>query len=245
MAAKKGKTKKAVKAAKGRKAAPARARSVRKAAKARKPAAAPRIMLYGNYLSTPTAKVGLMLSLCGKRFDYTHIDLRAGEHKAPEFLAMNRYGQVPVLRHGDTTLCQANVILAYLAETFGKFGGRTPAERARIAEWLAWDLDRMASIGLARLFTRNAGEPKVIEFAKGRGELALDALETQLGKTPFLAGRRPTIADISAFCWVSIADEGGFDASNRPNLQAWMGRMKGLKGSKHQYEVLPKESRAA
>src|SRR3546814_12932508 len=72
--------------------------------------------LYGSFLSAPTYKVGLMLSLCGLSFNYRHVDLAKGEHKTPEFLELNRYGQVPVLQHGDYTLCQSNSILEYLSE---------------------------------------------------------------------------------------------------------------------------------
>jgi glutathione S-transferase len=52
--------------------------------------------LYGIALSGPTYKVALMLSLCGQRFSYRHMNLAKGAHKQPEFLAVNRYGQVPI-----------------------------------------------------------------------------------------------------------------------------------------------------
>src|SRR2546421_9366718 len=59
--------------------------------------AKPRFTLHGVWLSGPTYKVGLMLSLSGARFSYEHVNLREGAHKRPEYLAKNRFGQVPCL----------------------------------------------------------------------------------------------------------------------------------------------------
>ena len=56
-----------------------------------------RYTLHGIFASGPTYKVALMLRLTGTPFDYEHVDLRAGAHKADAFLVKNRYGQVPVL----------------------------------------------------------------------------------------------------------------------------------------------------
>ncbi len=81
--------------------------------------------LHGIALSGPTYKVALMFALCSERFSYRHINLREGAHKTPEFLAINRYGQVPALSHGDLKLCQSAAILEYLSEVLGKFGGAT------------------------------------------------------------------------------------------------------------------------
>ena len=99
--------------------------------------------LYGIALSGPTYKAALMLNLCGEPFSYRHVNLREGAHKKPEFLAVNRFGQVPALVHGALTLCQSGAILEYLAETLGKFGGTDAPTRQRAREWLFWDADRL------------------------------------------------------------------------------------------------------
>ena len=51
-----------------------------------------RFTLHGIFASGPTYKVGLMLNLTGTPYDYEHVDLRSGAHKADAFLAKNRYG---------------------------------------------------------------------------------------------------------------------------------------------------------
>ena len=50
-----------------------------------------------------------------------HVHLREGEHKRPEHLAKNRFGQVPCLAAGRMSFCQSAAILGYLADALGKF----------------------------------------------------------------------------------------------------------------------------
>ena len=57
--------------------------------------------LYGIQLSGPTQKAALTMALAGQKFSYKHVNLMKGEHKTPDYLKMNRYGQVPVLQHGE------------------------------------------------------------------------------------------------------------------------------------------------
>jgi glutathione S-transferase len=55
------------------------------------------IKLYGHELSGNSYKAKLMLSLLGLDYEWIKVDLLAGAHKQPEFLALNSFGQVPVL----------------------------------------------------------------------------------------------------------------------------------------------------
>lgn len=203
------------------------------------------LVLYGLHASLPSCKVGLMLAMLGVPWDYRHVDLQAGAHKKPAFLAMNRWGQVPVLEDGAAHVAQSNVILRYLADKFGRFGGKTETEKLRIAEWLAWDLDRMASgLGMSRFHTRFLPEhDEVKRFLRQRGEAALSSLDRHLGGSKFVAGMYPTIADIAIFPWIATAEEGGFNIAGWPNVQAWAQRMMALPGVAHPYAIMPKEDR--
>ena len=210
--------------------------------------AADRIVLHGLFASLPSCKVGLMLTMSGAPFDYHHVDLRAGAHKSPEFLAKNRYGQVPVLEHAGHEIAQSNVILDYLSRVLGRFAGHSEAERLRVAEWLMWEQDRLASgVGGSRFVARMAPgtHEEVVRYLRARGEAALDTLERHLGTAKFLAGAAPTIADIAVFPWIATAEEGGFDISRWPNLQAWAQRILALPGAAHPYAVMPRENRIA
>jgi glutathione S-transferase len=50
-------------------------------------------------------------------------------------------------------------------------------------------------------------------------------MESQLGKTQFLAGEKMTTADISLYAYTHVSDEGGFDLASYPNIQAWLKRI--------------------
>ena len=221
----------------------------RLAGKSRRPRASakPRFTLHGIWLSGPTYKVGLMLSLSGVPFSYVHVNLREGEHKRPDYLAKNRYGQVPCLSVGKMHLCQSAAILEYLADALGKFKGTSIEEKARIREWMFWDFDRLApGIYRARAVKRGfrpAGADTLAMYeTEGRAGLAV--LDAALAKSAFLAGKRPTIADIDAYGVAHFAADGGFDLAAFPNVTAWMRRMEKLKGFGTPEQVLPKESRA-
>ncbi|MFV2001766.1 MAG: glutathione S-transferase family protein, partial [Paracoccaceae bacterium] len=78
------------------------------------------------------------LALMIKGLDYEDRLLDAGkrEHKEPWYLALNPRGKVPVLKDGDTVVCESAAIMAYLdarhpePPLFGKSAGQS----ARIAQ---------------------------------------------------------------------------------------------------------------
>jgi glutathione S-transferase len=57
------------------------------------------------------------------------------------------------------------------------------------------------------------------------GHKALKLMESQLGKTQYLVGDKMTTADISLYAYTHVCDEGGFDLSSYPNIQAWLKRI--------------------
>jgi glutathione S-transferase len=187
-----------------------------------------KLTLYGIWLSGPTYKAGLAMSLMGQAFAYKHVDLRAGAHKQPDYLAINRFGQVPALVDGDLKLCQSGSILLYLADKFGKMGGKTPEEKARVREWLFWEADRLApNVYRPRAIKRGfmKADDNVYSLYTGLANDALKVLEASLANSPFLVGSEPTVADVAVYGDVAYAEEGAIDLSPYANVKAWMGRI--------------------
>ena len=205
-----------------------------------------RPVLHGLWLSIPACKVGLALSMMGVDFDYRHVDLSSGAQKSPEFLARNRFGQVPVLEHEGHHVAQSNVILHYLADAYDQFLGRSAAEEIRVEEWLQWDQDRMSSLAMLRSmkkFPRYKQPDEVVAFVSGRAVQALDFLDHHLGTSKFVAGPRPTVADIAIFATVALADEAEVEIARWPNVRAWAERFLKLPGAMHPYAAMPREDR--
>jgi glutathione S-transferase len=205
-----------------------------------------RFTLHGNALSGPSYTVALMLSLCRHPYSYIHVNLREGQHKQPDYLVKNRYGQVPALRDGHAFVVQSAAIITYLADELGKFGAKQPLENQRIREWLFWSWDKLAT-PLYRLRARNRGirqfgeEVRLMYDTEARAALAM--LEQELLKSDWIAGRRPTIADIGIYAAVRYAPEAHVDLAPYPRLTAWKQRVEGLPGFATPEELLPLESR--
>src|SRR3954467_15404788 len=88
-----------------------------------------RLTLYGSFTSSSSYKPMLYLALAQLPFSFRTVNLKIGKQKEPEYLAINRYGVVPSLRHRGLTIVQSNVILDYLARETGHFEGTTKQER--------------------------------------------------------------------------------------------------------------------
>jgi glutathione S-transferase len=205
-----------------------------------------RFTLYGTMVSGPTYTAALMLSLCRHPFSYIHINLREGQHKQPDYLVKNRYGQVPALRDGQAYYVQSAAILEHLAEVLHKFEGKTQGEKTRIREWLFWQWDKLA-LPVFRLRARNRGirqfgdEVRIMYDTEAKAALA--TLEHELGRAEWIAGKKPTIADIGIYAVVRYAAEASIDLTPYAHVQAWKRRVEALPGFGPPEQILPMESR--
>lgn len=206
-----------------------------------------RYTLHGIFASGPTYKVALMLRLTNTPFDYEHVDLRAGAHKADAFLARNRYGQVPVLEDSQTDycLCQSSVILDYLADETGKFGGKDRGERLRAREWQLWGAGNLTT-GIYRTRAAKLGFFKFPEaIAEANLQTALAALKELNGLLDgreWLVGKGATMADIDIYGIAAYAPQAGIDLAAYGNVRKWLARVEALPGFKGVNDCLPQAS---
>lgn len=191
-------------------------------------------------------KAALMLNLAGADWTPRFVDFFNGEHRSPEYRAINEMGEVPVLEHGELRLSQSGVILDYLAEQTGKFGPRDAAERREILRWLLFDNHKLTSYTATYRFLAHlakTGDPAVHEFFKGRMLGAMKVLENRLAGRDFVLGERPTIADVSLVGYLFWPEEFGLEGwPGFPNIAAWTGRIRALPGWVHPYELMPGQS---
>ncbi len=204
-------------------------------------AASGAVVLYGHVRSGNAYKVGLMLALTATPFRFERIDLAKGAQHTPQYLAINPFGQVPALRHGDRVITQSNSILAYLGELTGKFWPAESGLRISILEWMFWEQDVFfPGIGRTRFFTKVVqGDPGVVEFFRKTGERGLKQLETRLDRSRFVAGETPTVADVSIYAYARLAEDAGFSLADRPKIVAWRKVIEGLPGWAPPPQLLP------
>lgn len=201
--------------------------------------------LYGFGESGNAYKVALMLALTGTDYELEFVPFFSGGTRTPEFRAVNEMGEVPVLVDGDVTLAQSGVMLEYLSELTGRFGGRDPGERREVLRWLLWDNHKFSTqMGTVR-FLMNFLPPEkrpeeVISFLQARLKGACAVLERHLTSRQWIVGAGPTIADLSACGYLFYPEPFGFQRDDWPAIGAWLDRIIALPGWRHPYDLMPR-----
>lgn len=191
------------------------------------------ITLYGHELSGNSYKVKLLLELLKIKYQWQKVDLLKGEHKSPEYLALNPFGQVPFLIDGETKLGDAQAILVYLA---GQYGGEEwlPLDAASLAKIVRWLSTTAGEIRQgpenARLYHLFGAKSINSERAHQKAEYILTQLNQHLSDRTWLELDRVTIADIAVFPYVALASDGKIDLAPYPNVLKWIDEIKKLPG---------------
>ena len=208
-----------------------------------------RFTLYGSPHSLPTYKVALMLSLSGEPFSFRYVSFQKGMHKTPEFLALSRWRQVPVLLDGGHVHLQSAAIVEHLADTLGRFQGADASTRQVVREWLYWSVDALfppifncygVELGRRKLLPIRV-EPAIADYHRRRAEMALTELDDQLSDRAYLCAAEPTIADLFCYADIAFAEICAFDLNRWPNVGRWAERVKALPGFKAPFSLLPME----
>ncbi|MEO8466917.1 MAG: glutathione S-transferase family protein [Gammaproteobacteria bacterium] len=175
-------------------------------------------------------KVRLLLAQLGQRYDWTEVDIDAGNTRTPEFLKRNPNGRIPTLElDNGTNLAESNAILWYLAEGT-PFVPADKIARAQVLQWMFFEqyshepyiaTPRFIVKHLSADHARRAELPD--RLARGRDALAV--METHLEGRQFFVGRRYSIADIALYAYTHVAHEGGHDLAPYTRVNAWLKRV--------------------
>ena len=202
-----------------------------------------RLVLHGSFTSSSSYKPMLFLALGGLPFSFRTVNLKNGVQKQPAHLAINRYGQVPVLQHRGLTLVMSNVILDYLARTTGTFEAGNEQDRLHAREWLAWENDALTNVARVRHFARfrpDVPQP-IVDYFRPQAEAALDFIDAALAGRRWLVGERCSIADLGCFGRLVFMAEGGMNLDKRPHAAAWRERLMAMTGFALPYDLIPKK----
>jgi glutathione S-transferase len=186
--------------------------------------------LYG-FGPTRSLRAQWGLKELGVEFEFIPVNLQAGEHKRPEFLAINPAGKVPVLIDGDLVLTESAAIVLYLAEKYPEKGlmPRKLEQRAQVYRWIMFavteleqPLWRMTKHSF--LLPEEKRLPKDIDLAREDFTAMAAVLERHMNGRQFIVGDHITAADCVTAYLVDWANEqqllDGF-----PNLKAYLQRM--------------------
>ena len=189
----------------------------------------PAITLYGTPLSGHAHRVEAFLNILG--LPYRYVDANAEVRKSETFLALNPFGQIPVLVDGDLILPDSVAILVYLADRYdgsGLWNPKAPEEAAQVQRWLSIAAgDLRFGPALARILTLWGGAGSLTD-AQRIAERLLRFMDGHLAGRDWLAAERPTIADIACYAYVARAPEGRIPLDLYPAVRRWLERVEAI-----------------
>ncbi len=175
-------------------------------------------------------RVRIALHEKGLEYEIVETDL-ISRPASPAFLALNPFGQIPVLEDGPLVLAESMAILEYLEE-------KHPAprllpddleRRAQARKWMGWSTDYWPPAWKQWMARRLGENASVASVEQGRRALArhLDVLEEPLARDPWLVGEY-SLADICYAPLVLALEHVGLseEIATRPSVASWVERLK-------------------
>ncbi|WP_026376703.1 glutathione S-transferase family protein [Aestuariibacter salexigens] len=171
--------------------------------------------IYDTKTAPTPRRVRIFLAEKGIDMEYVQVDLAKGENLSPEMRAKNPIGKIPILELDDgTCVSESDAICTYFEALHPQpsLMGTLPLEKAIISQW-----QRQVEMGLfmqvGMCFQHTSGYFKdrmtpVPEFGKEAGKNAakfMSLLNKRLAESPFIAGDKFSIADITALCAIDFA----------------------------------------
>ena len=141
------------------------------------------LKLYGGARSRASI-VQWYLEELGVPYEFILLDMQAGEHRQPEYLAINPMGKVPAIVDGDFQLWESGAILFYLAQKYGKMPPSLE-EQAKINHWILFGNGTLGP-GIFVEASRERETPKL-----------LTPLNQILEKQPFFLGDELSVVDVA------------------------------------------------
>ena len=186
-----------------------------------------------DFYTSPTPnghKVSCTLEAMELEYETHVVNLMENEQKKPEFLAISPNGRIPAIVDRDADnlpIFESGAIMIYLAEKTGKLMPTDLNERAKVLEWLMFQMGGIGPMmGQANVFFRYFPEKiqPAIDRYQNEGRRLFEVLNTHLAKQDWLA-KDYSIADIANWCWVRTHNWSGVSIDGLTHLEDWKNRM--------------------
>lgn len=178
--------------------------------------------------TTPNGrKISIALEEMGLAYKAYSIDISKDEQFAPDFLKISPNNRIPAIVDNDTgtSVFESGAILIYLAEKSGKFLPASGADRAKVLEWLMWQMAGFGPmLGQLAHFARYREDkiPEAIKRFADESARLYGVLDKQLATHEFVAGDY-SIADMAIYPWSAVAYDGlkAMSDISLPNVERW------------------------
>jgi len=176
--------------------------------------------------TTPNGrKVSILLEELGVDYTAHAIDITADAQFAPDFLAISPNNKIPAIKDHDNglTLMESGAIMWYLSDKYGKFLPSDAIGRAKVHEWLMWQMGGLGPMaGQAHHFLQfNPGRAPYAETRYATEVQRLyGVLDKQLEGQDYICGAY-SIADMACWPWVARYEWQRVDLTQFPNVLRW------------------------
>jgi glutathione S-transferase len=190
-------------------------------------------------------KVRLLAAQLGLDYERVNVDIFGGDTLTDDFARLNPARMTPVLETEDGPLPESNAILVHLAEGTDLLPDQ-PGPRAQVLRWLFYEQAEVqpgiAGLRFRLLTGRLDPDHPSVPARQATGAAVLQVLDDHLREQPFLVGGRYSIADISLYAYVHVADEAAFDLGGYPAVREWVARVEATPGYMNDLQPMPPNS---
>lgn len=152
------------------------------------------------FFHAPHSRSGIaraMFEELGVPFDMVALDLKSGEQRSPEYLAINPMGKVPAIRHEGVLVTEQPAVLMYLADLYPEKNLAPSIDDPLRGAYLRW-----------MVFYGSCFEPAILDLSQKRSpapqvqcgygdyDSVMQVIAAQLEQGPWLLGERFTAADV-------------------------------------------------
>ena len=158
--------------------------------------------------NTRSSGTRILLEELGAPYELHAVNMKAGEQRRPEFLAVNPMGKVPAIRHRGGLVTEQVAIFVYLADLFPRAGlapALDDALRGPYLRWIAYYGSSFEPAVVDRALKREPGPLNMVPY--GDYDTMLKTVTDQLARGPYLLGERMTAADVlwgTALAWTTM-----------------------------------------
>ena len=181
--------------------------------------------------STPNGhKVSCLLEALEMPYKVHAINLAEGEQLKSDFLKISPNGRIPAIvdtDNDDLSIFESGAIMLYLAEKAGKLIPDDINGRAKVVEWLMFQMGGIGPMmGQANVFFRYFPEKiqPAIDRYQNESRRLFEVLDKQLSTNEWIAGEY-SIADIANWCWVRTHNWSGVSIEGLEHLNNWKNKM--------------------
>ncbi|XP_022759980.1 glutathione S-transferase F11-like [Durio zibethinus] len=193
------------------------------------------VKVYGPLRAACPQRVMACLLEKDVEFEIVHVDLDAGEHKRPDFLLRQPFGQVPAIEDDDLKLFESRAIMRYYAAKYEDRGpnllGNSLEERAVVDQWIEVEAhnfnDLVYNLVLQLVILPRMGKHgdlALVHSCEQKLGKVFDIYEQRLSYSNYLAGDSFTLADLTHLPGIRylVNDAGmGHLVAQRKHVKPW------------------------